>query len=61
MRPRHWLLLAALLLIVGLWPQLAETTLGLMADGATAILAQIPAALLLAGGLWLAVRRPDPR
>ncbi|MWA08784.1 hypothetical protein [Streptomyces sp. BA2] len=57
MRLLHWLLLAALLLIVGMWPQTAEVTFGVMADGANAILAQIPGLLLLLGGGWLATRR----
>ncbi|GAA1887998.1 hypothetical protein GCM10009837_07290 [Streptomyces durmitorensis] len=58
MRPLYWLLLAALLLIAGMWPQTAEVTLGLMADGANAILAQIPTTVLLLAGVgYLALRR----
>lgn len=61
MRPRHWLLLAALLIAVGLWPPLAKVTLGLMADGATAILTQIPGLLLLiGGGGWFIHRASTP-
>lgn len=54
--PRYvrWLLLAAFLIVVGLWPA-AAAPIGLAATGAAVILAAIPGPVLLAGGViaWL--------
>jgi hypothetical protein len=54
----RWLLLAAFLIVVGLWPA-AAAPIGLAASGAAVILAAIPGPVLLAGAAiaWLH-RRP---
>lgn len=50
----RWLLLAAVLIVVGLWPA-AAAPIGLAATGAAVILAAIPGPVLLAAGViaWL--------
>lgn len=54
-RIARWLLLIAVLIVVGLWPPLAVVPITHAADGAAAIFAAIPAPVLLAAGYiaWL--------
>lgn len=56
----RWVLLAAFLIVVGLWPA-AATPLALAATGAGALLAAIPGPVLLAAGViaWLK-HKPTP-
>lgn len=62
MRPVLWLLLAAFLLIVGVWPS-AAAPVGLVFDGAGVIAARIPAVVLvgLTAVFYLRHRRAPAR
>lgn len=56
----RWALLAAFLIVVGLWPA-AATPIALAAGGAAALIATIPGPVLLAVGViaWLK-HKPTP-
>lgn len=57
----RWLLLAAFLIVVGLWPA-AAAPIGLAATGAAVIVGLIPGPVLLLAGVaaWLK-HRPTPK
>ncbi|MEU9470446.1 hypothetical protein AB0D78_28280 [Streptomyces avermitilis] len=60
MRYILWSLVAAYLLVVGLWPA-AATPVVLTLSGATVLLGQIPGAVLLAAGVIAWLRRGHAR
>jgi hypothetical protein len=55
-----WLLLAAYLLVVGLWPA-AATPIGLTATGAAVVLAAIPGPVLALVAIAVYLKRRAPR